>query len=628
MPEPKEPDKIDPEEESGQQNGDNEDDLTDYAQYLPEATEEMKKICSILSGGEEDPDYYDRLIPKEPSDWKGILDCWAERHARRHRLDPESVKAVYHRCDEIGWVAKTSPSPTTGLDLAFQDLEPQQALELFENALSLENLRTGYNAFTYLTKKLFEPFCTLPELADLTAEFISFQEKHRDHIIQTGFPKQPFLTSRWFDWHLGRLYYVKPPVNEPAILFNLDKPGAFYNNNPDRWNGRDSDYYSIWAKELNKEENTDGIYHASDYQPPFLDPFYLSLCRLEDDKFINHEGIAIAEECPYEEASCFDFVSSEMASRMGELRENVFELRIEILKIIAQTSKYEKSDKLWVKCRDLLTEKLDFDACQYLLKTDRLFIMKIHETPLMHPYKYLCDVNRNAGLSDIFHVIGHFEKELSIGAISKAKKLLEPVTQDGKTVSYFQIVDSDKQEQVDKAIDLYLKLRESEREFYLDFQARVNETLENDFEMDIPLTFRGKRGNRYEFSTFMKPYGQSISAYLDQTGQLPKYGNPFEVLDVDEDCTMSQGTEEFRHSPSYHSFMWRDKDYTVTNSVASIIRIMHEAYKNKTPDVGGDYLLTAIGSNSKSLKDLLKDSSLWNTLIISKRKGSYRLDIP
>ena len=59
------------------------------------------------------------------------------------------------------------------------------------------------------------------------------------------------------------------------------------------------------------------------------------------------------------------------------------------------------------------------------------------------------------------------------------------------------------------------------------------------------------------------------------------------------------------------------------------IRILWNAGKNSTPEVGHDYILVEIGSDSSRLRDIFKGHPAWNTMIVSgETAGSFRLFEP
>lgn len=71
------------------------------------------------------------------------------------------------------------------------------------------------------------------------------------------------------------------------------------------------------------------------------------------------------------------------------------------------------------------------------------------------------------------------------------------------------------------------------------------------------------------------------------------------------------------------------KEYSFRDSQAVCMRILYEAWKNHTPEVGADYILETIGYSYKRLSDLFKGHPAWGTLIVpGHTRGTYRLNIP
>jgi len=84
----------------------------------------------------------------------------------------------------------------------------------------------------------------------------------------------------------------------------------------------------------------------------------------------------------------------------------------------------------------------------------------------------------------------------------------------------------------------------------------------------------------------------------------------------------------FRHSDDYRS-VWKDgQKFILTTSQAAVIECLHENYENETPDVGQERLIHASGTSATRLQDIFKGSKdAYRALVVSKRKGTYRLDI-
>lgn len=84
-----------------------------------------------------------------------------------------------------------------------------------------------------------------------------------------------------------------------------------------------------------------------------------------------------------------------------------------------------------------------------------------------------------------------------------------------------------------------------------------------------------------------------------------------------------------RHSEDFRYVSWFSANYSFTATQAACVKILWEAWENKTPEVGGDAILVKVGSNSPRLSDIFKKHPAWNSMIVpGKTKGSYRLIKP
>ncbi len=95
-------------------------------------------------------------------------------------------------------------------------------------------------------------------------------------------------------------------------------------------------------------------------------------------------------------------------------------------------------------------------------------------------------------LIGLLEVVGHFEKELEIGSLSKTRARLSPVLGSfasapdrSRFPSYFQLLNGPVIEPVNEALDLYLDLERAERGFWASFQSRLVLDLQTDFPVRI-----------------------------------------------------------------------------------------------------------------------------------------------
>lgn len=99
---------------------------------------------------------------------------------------------------------------------------------------------------------------------------------------------------------------------------------------------------------------------------------------------------------------------------------------------------------------------------------------------------------------------------------------------------------------------------------------------------------------------------------------------PYIKTSVDRD------NELFRHSPDYRSIFFNEKEYILTPQQAHFVEILHSNYLQKTPDIGIAYFREQLSlSENIKIKNIFRDEAteLLDNLIISKTKGTYRLNI-
>jgi hypothetical protein len=86
--------------------------------------------------------------------------------------------------------------------------------------------------------------------------------------------------------------------------------------------------------------------------------------------------------------------------------------------------------------------------------------------------------------------------------------------------------------------------------------------------------------------------------------------------------------DTFSASEDYRSVRFKGEPYATTRYQAIMIRVMHEAHITGHPDVGAAKLLQAIENETSDVRNTFKKSPLWRTLVVGKRKGTYRLSLP
>ena len=85
--------------------------------------------------------------------------------------------------------------------------------------------------------------------------------------------------------------------------------------------------------------------------------------------------------------------------------------------------------------------------------------------------------------------------------------------------------------------------------------------------------------------------------------------------------------EQARHSPDFASVYWFGNSFTFTTNQAACVRVLWEAWENKTPVLGGHAIIDAAGvdRSDERLDLVFRDNPAWGTMIGSPSKGRYCL---
>jgi hypothetical protein len=84
------------------------------------------------------------------------------------------------------------------------------------------------------------------------------------------------------------------------------------------------------------------------------------------------------------------------------------------------------------------------------------------------------------------------------------------------------------------------------------------------------------------------------------------------------------------HSNDFRSLYWFGASYNFTPMQAECVRVLWDAWEQRTPDVTLETILTAIRTGSNNLRYVFNRGRhpAWKNLIVSRRKGTYRLAEP
>ncbi len=404
------------------------------------------------------------------------IEIEAKGLARKYNIDADRVKYIFSRLAEIGWYAPKFPKETA-LDIALQYREPEQALSIFEDE-DLTRLATRVSAVEYLQSS-FTPFYTLKELADLINKFISHLYQNRDHLIKTGFPETSFESSIWLDVRLNKLYYTKLPLIDPitkgclenrvdiSLITRSVKNSTTVTKNIDG----NLKFHYIWAKDTIPEGQTINL--GPDTGTLIMGGNFLG----SKEGLFTDDGTPV-ETCDYGEAALISGLENRDAEKIVNLRESVFELKIEILQRLQKALYSGSGENLLEDCIGLILKNLTLEEINFLLYVDQFYAKKVAGGIISFSPNYGGFVYHSAGISDLIEVIGYCQKEIEIGTMDETKKAVLEIPLDTLPESYYLSIGEAWRNDLDFTLYLFSKLESREDKYWGKYIEQVNKRIE------------------------------------------------------------------------------------------------------------------------------------------------------
>ena len=101
--------------------------------------------------------------------------------------------------------------------------------------------------------------------------------------------------------------------------------------------------------------------------------------------------------------------------------------------------------------------------------------------------------------------------------------------------------------------------------------------------------------------------------------------------DISELKTMSEESKDlpaFEASDNYQHVIYDGHEFHFGDVQANIISKLHDAALSRNPWVHGKTLIAGTNSRATRMRDIFKKKEIWNHLICSNQRGSYRLNMP
>jgi len=463
---------------------------------------------------------------------KTIIADEADRLARRYRIkDKKRVQAILERTaggvlghpipDGIhgGKTLRRGLTFHPSLHQALLYLPPNEALAIFETA-DLTRLSGRSFLVSYLAHPT-TPFYTLMELADLAEEFVSHLERNSSSLVKIGLPATSFEKSGWFDFRLNHAYFVKLPVCLQA------------NRSPEAQRVAEQDGLA------ERDANGNLIFNYS-----WVDKCPLSgTLRWAEDRPILEKrvGPVVSSDglrfCAYENASLIHGLAVDDAVWLEKHRGEYVQATIKLIQTLVERIRSpSKHGDIWGESLGILKKAFtQREVVSYMLVTNHLRALRV--------WDYLASlrgwtlegysIGGLGGLYELFHVTGHFEKEVRIGAFNKTKSaVIEQFGDVGAIKSYYQVVGKPSHSDLDRVIDILLESHDAEQRFWADFDKRVWAALKREFLAKVRLEAYVES----EFAESLSDFGQGQlngwAAHLTKFGTIAPGGVGLEIGDA------------------------------------------------------------------------------------------------
>jgi len=441
-----------------------------------------------------------------------LLEGYCHILARRHSLDVARFRAVFHRLGDVPWLAGKLPGHTA-LDEVFKCLPPEDALRLFEDE-DLAELGRRVALIDGLLVREFTPFYTLEELANLGRECVAHLERNRESLLLTGHPSASFARSPFLDWHLTRLYFTRLPLTVQGRRSPSHQTVAEMTDLAERDEAGNLIYSYTWAREpaevLRVKETRYVHLRQLGYRRGSTGP-------------VTAQGEPV-NECSYEEAALAPGLWPEDAARLEMMRARLLDLRIRVVHRLSEAVLTRSACDLEEQCFTLLEDALTHEEAKFLLDVDLLYTVEgLRVDPVLAwaPARSRSVIFNNSGLFDLFHMIGHFAKEMTVGTMHRTALHLRSAVGEPPVSSYFQVVGRRTRTAVDAALDDFLRLERTEKGFMKEYYARVDRALETRLVEDVTVSRRVRRGWSTQFRSMLNSFADFVETLGNATGQFP-----------------------------------------------------------------------------------------------------------
>jgi hypothetical protein len=250
--------------------------------------------------------------------------------------------------------------------------------------------------------------------------------------------------------------------------------------------------------------------------------------------------------------------------RLTAGRKEFFNLKVGIINELLSAVQARKPEGLREKCRELLTDALLADDVEFYLRIDESYARCYLEIEGSLEERR-CP--RSGGLTALLHVIGHYEKELCIGALAKTREKFLSLPTKGSVPSYYEAAEQPWREKLDDILDQYISLESKAESFLGDYRKWIDEALRDKFKTKVTIEVTMEKKFERTYKDYMTHLNEFAYQYLKAHGKLPQ----ITISEPTADATPEDNV--FRKEGRWWKVVYEGKEGTLQDTVG--IKYIH-----------------------------------------------------
>lgn len=294
----------------------------------------------------------------------------------------------------------------------------------------------------------------------------------------------PYLSEKTDQLSLFHNYISEMKKYENSIV----KDGGILSFRQNEWNLMTSIYPHIEPEKLVRK---DGMGDNNQYLAP-----------------INHDNthIEATTDIAQKDRLVIDDIS---LKKLEAIRPKLFDANILACGAIVTLLQSGDVDKFTSKIEEIISEKLMADDVDFLLLLDGS-IASIVTKSTQELYRNV----RNGSLTNLFNILGRFEKEEKVGTFREVSNFISGLKLNINPINALTLTLYVDESSFDKSYDLFNSKIKDEKEFWTEYERRMNTFIQTGLNEEITITKKVKRKIKSNYTVALKEFADYLNMEL------------------------------------------------------------------------------------------------------------------